>query len=97
MHRDRDGCTMVRVMPGRAMTGAAETCGRGSIMPGAGPPTPGVGAPKPCNKKGALSANRPAHVMQGRAFTHAYDFKAAVRRAGAEAAYNGCLPRGSGG
>lgn len=30
------------------MTGAADTWGRGSIMPGAGPPTPRAGAPKPC-------------------------------------------------
>ena len=32
------------------MMGAADTCGRGSIIPGAGPPTPGVGAPSPCTR-----------------------------------------------
>ena len=32
------------------MMGAAETWGRGSIMPGAGPPTPRAGPARPCTQ-----------------------------------------------
>ena len=37
------------------MMGAAETWGRGSIMPGAGPPTPLAGPARPCTQPQPLS------------------------------------------